>query len=526
MRDRTTRRAVLGALAAAATGATADASVRTAAATGSGYSGASVEIDSFDGTTLSGRFTTPDDEGPFPSVLMTHGWGGDHGSERVRRLTDLYASNGYAVLAYDSRGFGESGGRVGVDGPNEVRDVGALLDWLAARPAVATDAPGDPRVGMDNVSYAGGIQLEAAAEEPRLDAVVPRWAWNDLPHSLAPNGVIKAGWDGLLYATGVTGSRGLTSGDGWPTYEDVENGLDREVHGTILYATATNEFPDEGRAYYAARSPGRKLDEVETPTLLISGWPDTLFVPNEALWTFEGLRERGVETRLVLFQGGHTLTDTAGAEQRRMLDDLALAWLDEHVAGRGAADLPPVTYYEIQTGRFRRTNALPPANADARTIDLADAAALDSTTIANSPVPTSTSQLSPVNGDHVPGTAAHFDVPVERDLEVLGAPRLSLCVSPLGPDAQLFAKFYHVSDGDATLVGNQVTPLRLREAGERTVAAEMVAIQRRLRPGDTLRFTVATTDAGFYNSREAVGVTLHHAPGESTVEVPVLARRD
>ena len=70
--------------------------------------------------------------------------------------------------AYDSRGFGESGGEVGVDGPNEVADALTLLDQLALGEVggvsvnVTTDADG-PVCAMDGLSYAGGIQLNTMA---------------------------------------------------------------------------------------------------------------------------------------------------------------------------------------------------------------------------------------------------------------------------------------------------------------------------------------------------------------------------
>ncbi|WP_254534722.1 CocE/NonD family hydrolase [Halomarina litorea] len=520
------RRGVLRGLALAALAGAGTESVRAAANDGAGYDQRPVSIDSFDGTTLAGSLYEPTGPGPFPAMLMTHGWGGDHTSERVRRLADLYASNGYVVLAYDSRGFGESGGGVGVDGPNEVGDARALVSWLAEYDSVANDGPDDPKVGMDNVSYAGGIQLNTAAVDDRIDAIVPRWAWNDLPYALAPNGVIKAGWDTLLFATGVTGARGVTSGDGYPQEEDILNGLDLEVYEANLLGSATNEFPEESTEYYRARSPSTKLDGVDTPTLVISGWPDTLFVPNEALWNYGGLRERGVETRLVLFEGGHTLTDAAGSDQRSVLDDAALAWVDEHVAGRGPADLPPVTFYEVQSGEWRTTSDVPPGNAGAETFDLADAGSGvslgDSTLVANSVAPTSTSQLSLENGDHVPGTAADFDFTLDSETEVFGAPALSLTLDAVGTEAHLYAKVYRVVDGEATLIDNQVTPLRFDGPGRHEVDVEMTAFQRRFAAGETLRVTLATTDGGFYNSRECAGVNVRHAPGESTVTFPVV----
>ena len=51
----------------------------------------------------------------------------------------------YAVLAFDARGHGESGGLIGIDGPKEIADVKAVFAWLRDRPDVADSA--DRRLG-------------------------------------------------------------------------------------------------------------------------------------------------------------------------------------------------------------------------------------------------------------------------------------------------------------------------------------------------------------------------------------------
>ena len=56
-----------------------------------------------------------------------------------------------------------------------------------------------------------------------------------------------------------------------------------------------------------------------------------------------------------------------------------------------------------------------------------------------------------------------------------------------------------------------------------TVEIDMTALQRRLDPGDTLRFTVATTDAGFIPSRTSAGAYIRHSDeNPSTVSVPAI----
>ena len=64
----------------------------------------------------------------------------------------------YAVLAFDARGHGESGGLIGIDGPREVADVRAVFSWLRDRPDVA-----DARIGGWGVSYGGGAAWNSLA---------------------------------------------------------------------------------------------------------------------------------------------------------------------------------------------------------------------------------------------------------------------------------------------------------------------------------------------------------------------------
>ena len=100
-------------------------------------------------------------DGPAPAVLLAHGFGGKRQDlvAQARRL----AAEGYVVLTWTARGFGESGGRIHLNAPAyEVEDASALLDLLAARDDVLLDAAGDPRVGIAGGSYGGAIALLAA----------------------------------------------------------------------------------------------------------------------------------------------------------------------------------------------------------------------------------------------------------------------------------------------------------------------------------------------------------------------------
>ncbi|MQA97094.1 MAG: alpha/beta fold hydrolase [Streptosporangiales bacterium] len=170
---------------------------------------------------------------PAPAVLLAHGFGGS--KDDLKAEAERLARDGYAVLTYSARGFGASTGKVALNSPDyEVKDVKALLDWLAKRPEVRQDAAGDPRVGIAGASYGGAIALLAAGHDQRVDAIAPQLTWHDLADSLFPEnsgqgaeeGVFKKTWAGLFFTVGAAGMGDLmtAAGAGAGTGEDEDEG--------------------------------------------------------------------------------------------------------------------------------------------------------------------------------------------------------------------------------------------------------------------------------------------------------------
>lgn len=460
---------------------------------------------------------------------MTHGYGLTRSlSPFVRTRAEMYAQNGYTTLTYDSRGFGESGGMVNVNGPKEVKDAQTLITWLAGRETVLTDGPNDPRIGMDGTSYGGGIQLNTAAAEgrgegvpesdDRLDALVPRWAWHDLTYSLAPNGVIKRNWALLLTLGGAFGSH--VFGD---DLMDYIRGQSPKLYEILIEGFARNELSDDAKAYLDTRSPSQDIEDITAPALFIQAWPDTLFVPNETIWNAEGMES--TNHRCIFSDGGHSTELLASLGQQEYLNSKALGWIDTHLREDGQSSLPPVTFYEMQTGKWRTADGIPPSSAIPKTLSLADTVAGEETPVFNSVIPTATSQLLPVNVD-TSVTSIDFDFPISEATELMGSPTLRLAVEPLGPETRLFGRFYRIDrTGDAELINNQVTPFRVegKPGTVEHVSLEAVAFQRRFQPGETLRLTISTTDAAFQSSRISAGARIYHsAEHTSTIDVPIV----
>jgi len=466
-----------------------------------GYTSKDVEIESFDGAMIAATVYVPDEDGPHPSVLMTHGWSASR--EFVDCLAGNYASNGYVTLAYDSRGFGESDGEVGVDGPNEIKDVSVLIDWLADRDDVRTE-DGNPRVGMDGGSYAGGIQLLAAAADDRIDAIVPRIAWNDLEHSLAPNGTIKSGWLTALIGLGAVSSR-FTG--------DIGESIDDRFLEWYEDSVSDNEFPDDAVEPFARRSPGEVIDDIEAPTLVISGLKDTLFVPNEGIWNYEEIGENGVETRLVFYRAGHNAEELkVSDEENEYMNDAALKWIERHVRGDDDFDVPEFSVFSEQEQTWKEFSEYPPEEVSREALDLNDIAwGWGSTSEIENPSPWKWWESE---------REANFDVPVDSEVEILGAPRLSVTVEA-DDELILFASLYDVDEwGNETQIGDQVTAFRLEGGTTKSFDLEMVAVQRVLESGHRLRLKIEAEDP-FYVDEYGSGRVVHPSD-ESTLEVPVV----
>jgi len=120
-----------------------------------------------EGALLRGRFYLPQRQAPFPVVIMTHGT-----TATITMALDHYAevfrNAGLAVLLYDHRNFGMSGGepRQQINPWIQARGYRDAVNYLLTRSDVRAD-----RIAAWGDSYSGMIALVVGALEPRLAAV-------------------------------------------------------------------------------------------------------------------------------------------------------------------------------------------------------------------------------------------------------------------------------------------------------------------------------------------------------------------
>ncbi|CAG0951239.1 hypothetical protein ANRL3_00250 [Anaerolineae bacterium] len=98
---------------------------------------------------------------PYPGVVICHGIGSR--KESHASFAEFMAQNGFAALAFDFRGHGESDGQLD---DHTLDDVIAAIDFLAAQPGVNA-----ARLAVRGSSMGGMFALHAAIRDARLRAV-------------------------------------------------------------------------------------------------------------------------------------------------------------------------------------------------------------------------------------------------------------------------------------------------------------------------------------------------------------------
>jgi uncharacterized protein len=129
------------------------------------------------GVELVGYFYRPADAtGKVPCVVMGHGFSGTQ--DRLFAGAERFAGAGFAVLTFDYRNFGESGGqpRQVIDIKDQREDWRAAVSWARSQPEIDPD-----RVALWGSSLGGTHTVFVAASDPRIAAVVAQVPYSGLP---------------------------------------------------------------------------------------------------------------------------------------------------------------------------------------------------------------------------------------------------------------------------------------------------------------------------------------------------------
>lgn len=121
------------------------------------------------GLTLRGLLYYPGGPGPFPAIVLTHGYAFVLRFFEHHNYPAFFAEEGFVTLVYDHPNTGLSDGspRQELDPVAQQRAYSDAVTFLSARPDV------DPsRIGIWGTSYSGGHVLAVGAADPRIACVV------------------------------------------------------------------------------------------------------------------------------------------------------------------------------------------------------------------------------------------------------------------------------------------------------------------------------------------------------------------
>ncbi|MGW0823615.1 alpha/beta fold hydrolase [Streptomyces sp. NPDC002845] len=454
-----------------------------------------------DGARIDTSYFTAGSGGRRPAVLLGHGFGGS--KDGVREQAEELARDGYAVLTWSARGFGQSTGRIGLNDPEgEVADVSRLIDWLAERPEVELDKSGDPRVGVTGASYGGAISLLAAGYDQRVDAIAPAITYWNLADALFPNGVFKKLWTGIFFNSG--------------------GGCDRfEAQLCEMYdRVAESGTPDaDAVELLEERSPSAVADRIMVPTLLVQGQSDSLFPLGQADAAAKAIRANGAPVDVDWIAGGHD----GGDMETDRVEARVTAWFDRYLKNEPGVDTGSA-FRVTRTGgidstdgtaqlRGASSDTYPGLESGQQTIVLTGREqTFDNPPGANPPAVSALpglgggglAQLSSLGVGislDFPGQYAQFEsAPVGEDLRITGSPTATVHVTSSTDDAVLFGKVYDVGPAGTqqVLPSQLVAPLRVEGAKDgKDVTITLPAIDHEVEAGHRLRLVLASTDLGY-----------------------------
>jgi len=427
----------------------------------------------------------------------------------------------------------------------------------------------DPRVGMVGGSYGGHVQYAAAAIDKRIDTLVPLITWNDLEYSLAPNSVVPAdenstvasGAPKLIWAVGFTALGIITGlqhlGDDPSRALGCPN-FDNFVCTALTAALVTGALPKGAADRLHNESVAAFSEDVTVPTLLIQGQDDTLFNLNEAVDTYRALRQQGTTAKMVWMNGGHSGENAPGEldlgnpdPASEFLSKRIADWFDHYLKDKNTSTGPEFSYFRDWIDydgnaqpAYASSSSYPVGEPQSWTLSGNDLvtgqpqAGRQSLTTTVGKLPTSLEEPDLINAfvpfpeSDLPGTTANWSTDeLEDAIDVVGSPELDLRVdSVVSGLAQaldagklvLFAKLYDVApDGSATLVRNQVAPIRVPDVNQ-PFSVVLPGIVHRFEPGHKIRLTIAGGSVNYLGNTIPGRVSFQTGSDDQQLTLPVV----
>ena len=490
---------------------------------------------------------------PVPLVVLIHGYAGSKSSSGD--MVQPLLAEGYAVLRYSTRGFGDSWGQVNmVDVHAEVADLRSMIAQVVDVPDYHLNADA---VAVTGASYGGGHSWLAGLRPTfvtpngatvRIRTIVPIAAWSDLLYSLIPNGreresVDAPGGAKLSFINGlyVSGFRRNEQRpyDNYPEYfmawhawinaqepNDIEPVFTSIVDGLAGYRSV----------WWRHRFWGR-VSATPLPIFIVQGFTDDLFPLPEAKRMILALQSLNPAYPVAAYLGdiGHPRASNKPGEVSYVLG-LIKSWLAFYMKGQGS-EPPPVVYAALTKPReqkFHENDVIVVPNLAALSTGVVAKQFVAPAVLVN-PLTDPAGGFSwdplimegarelrplpvPPESPLVPGSLATYDVRVKElssggALIVAGQPTVSLHASTLAYRVQLDVRLFEVDDlGTKQLITRGTYTVESSGVGvpigDVDVAIPTYGNLWRARGGSTLRLELTNVDSPYITPSRVPSTTV------------------
>jgi predicted acyl esterase len=518
-------------------------------------------VRTFDGVPLDADVTLPPSgTGPFPTIVMLHGWGGSksdfestmpagNGNETFDYNNIYYAQHGYAVVNYSARGWGNSCGAASsredagckegwirlADQRYEVRDTQHLLGLLADENIAKPGA-----LASTGISYGGGQSIELAYLKNRIrlpkgefapwtspkgkalsiTSTFPRWPWSDLVDALTPNGrfldtevapfaqsYTPFGVEIQSYVSGLF-ALGNASGFIAPAGADPEADLSKWFAATSAGEPATPEDEAIAKQLYTYHQ-GYGLSGTPAPMLLESGWTDDLFPPSQSLRVYNAARALKGYAALMVGDLGHSRGSNKENTDQAFNEEAARFFAAKLQRTGTAPASGSVTAYTqtcpksaagggpFSAATWSRLHTHSVKFGSVSAQTLTSAGGNGTIAAEYDPIAGTSDACKAVKAETEPNTANY--TLVSPGFTLLGLPTVTTGIKTIGPFGELAARLWDVlPSGEQRLVSRGVYRLGENQTG--TITFQLHGNGYAFAKGDTVKLQLLGRDAPYYRA--------------------------
>src|SRR5205807_6194303 len=330
-----------------------------------------VPITMSDGTVLSANIFLPSTTGHVPTILTATGYNKDaanptgqncEASQGIAGDEPGLTEKGYAVMVFDDRGTGGSGGKWESWDARTQQDYKEVLTWLQSQPwsngSVATT--GGSYMGITSFLVAEADLARMAEGRPRAVKAI----WADIPMADAYRDVTFQGgslnasfiplWLGLVTGLSALPPSSLSANPEESAELYLEHLLDNvEFGGEHVVGATLGQEPAYDGPFYRLRSPVVRAGELTIPVVIRGGWWDLFQRGEPLLW--ESLRH---SPDRVLFMSPHYHVGAGPAMEDPKLKEKWFAhWLQG--SNNGVQLTPKVNLYPINGSHWEHFTRFP-----------------------------------------------------------------------------------------------------------------------------------------------------------------------